>query len=147
MTANLKKSLLIGLGIFFVIVASVAVVYLVRKPEPVITQLPTPAPFDEPVETAVPAPVFQVVPADAKCEMNIVVACVSPSPSPSGSVSPSPSPSSSPSPSPSESPSPAPEADLSCVSKKMYEDDTRNRAGFYYMEADFEGVRRGKRLY
>lgn len=126
MTANLKKTLLIGLGIFFVIVASIAVVYLVRKPEPVVTQLPTPAPFNEPRETVAPAPVFQVVPEDAKCEMDIVVAC--------GSASPSTSPSGSPSSSPSISPSPAPEADLACVSKKMYEDDTRNRAGFYYME-------------
>lgn len=30
----------------------------------------------------------------------------------------------------------APSASLSCASKKMYEDDSRNRAGFYYLEKE-----------
>jgi len=38
------------------------------------------------------------------------------------------------SPSPSTSPSTPPSASLKCVAKKMYEDDSRNRAGFYYLE-------------
>ncbi len=54
--------------------------------------------------------------------------CVVVSPTPS--ISPSPTPSQSPTPSPST----PPVAALDCVAKKMYMDDSRNRAGFYYME-------------
>jgi uncharacterized repeat protein (TIGR01451 family) len=133
MSTTLKKSLLIGIGIFILIVVTIGVVYLVRKPTSVST-LPTPTPISKPTETAVPAPIFAV--DAAVCKKSFVVACVSPSPS--SSVSPSPSSYVSPYPSPSStvSPSPSPvlSAALDCVSKKMYFDDTRNRSAFYYLE-------------
>jgi uncharacterized repeat protein (TIGR01451 family) len=78
--------------------------------------------------TPVPVGINEVTPANAKCELSFVVACAtSPSPSPSGTppVSPSPSP----------SPSIPATADLDCVSKEVYADDSRNRAGFYYLES------------
>lgn len=46
------------------------------------------------------------------------------------------SPSISPSPSPSPSPSDSPTAELSCVVKRVYEDDTRNTAGTYYLNSE-----------
>lgn len=60
---------------------------------------------------------------------------VKPSPTPSVSPSPSPSPSQSPevSPSPSPSDTPSPEAALDCVVKRVYEDDSRNSSGTYYL--------------
>lgn len=58
----------------------------------------------------------------------------SPSPSPSPKSSPSPSPSHSPGVSPSPTPSPsAGTANLSCIVKRAYEDDSRNSAGTYYL--------------
>lgn len=133
MSTTLKKSLLIGLGIFAFIVVAVGVVYLVRKPATVST-LPTPKP--SPAETAVPAPIFAV--DAAVCKTSFIVACASGSPSPSPSSSPSLSPSPSPSSlvSPSPSPSSVASAALDCVSKKMYMDDSRNRSGFYYLERE-----------
>ncbi|KKU26166.1 MAG: Serine/threonine kinase [Microgenomates group bacterium GW2011_GWA2_46_16] len=138
MIGNIKKTLLIGLGIFTIFVAVVGVVYIVRKPA---TPSPTPRPTVR--ASIIPSPevppVLQVDSTNA-CSMSFVVACGSPSPSPSGSVSPSPSPSGSVSPSPSPSPSPTPTpssvagAQLDCVVKRVYEDDTRNRTGFYYLE-------------
>ena len=123
MNNSLKKSLLIGLGIFALLVVTVGVVYLVRKPSTVAT-LPTPTPMATPQETAVAAPIFAV--EVAACQKSFVVACTSPTPSPSAStiayVSPS--------------PSTPPSAALKCMSKKMYEDDSRNRAGFYYVEKE-----------
>lgn len=132
MSTNLKKTLLIALSVFAVMVVGIGVVYLVRKPT-VVT--PTP----KPVASAQKAPILQVDPVDV-CSTTFVVACASgsPSPSPSGSVSPSPSSSVSPSPSTSPSISPSPSnvlgAQLDCVVKRIYEDDSRNRAGFYYFE-------------
>lgn len=136
MSTNLKKSFLIALSVFAMVVVGIGVVYLVRKPTVV-----TPSP--KPVASAQKAPMLQVDPVDV-CSTTFVVACASgsPSPSPSGSVSPSPSSSVSPSPSSSVSPtpsiSPSPSsvlgAQLDCVAKRIYEDDSRNRAGFYYFE-------------
>jgi fimbrial isopeptide formation D2 family protein len=124
MTTSMKKTLLIALGIFLTIVLAIAVVYMVRKPAPVVR--PSPTPKASPEESAVTAPVFQVTVPNA-CEATFVVACgSSPSPSPSSSVSPS----------PSSSPSVPPSAALKCMAKKMYEDDTRNRSGFYYLEKE-----------
>lgn len=125
MTTSMKKTLLISLGLVLTIVLGIAVVYMVRKPTTVVTSSPTPK--ASPVESPVTAPIFEVAVADA-CSATFVVACGSASPSPSGSVSPSPSPSS--------SPSTPPSAALKCMSKKMYEDDSRNRAGFYYLEKE-----------
>lgn len=136
MSTNLKKTLLIALSVFAVMVVGIGVVYLVRKPTVVV-------PSPKPVASAQKAPILQVDPVDA-CSTTFVVACASgsPSPSPSGSVTPSPSSSVSPSPSSSVSPtpsiSPSPSsvlgAQLDCVVKRIYEDDSRNRAGFYYFE-------------
>ena len=125
MTDSTKKTLMIGLGTFLTIVLAIGVVYMVRKPANVIT--PPPAPKASPLESPVAAPIFEVA-VGGKCEKTFVVACTSPSPSSSASVSPSPSPSS--------SPSTPPSAALKCVAKKMYEDDSRNRAGFYYLEKE-----------
>ena len=125
MTDSTKKTLLIGMGTFLTIVLAIGVVYMVRKPANVIT--PPPTPKASPLGSPVTAPVFEVSVAN-KCEATFVVACVSPSPSPSSSVAVSPSPS------PSSSPSIPPSASLKCIAKKMYEDDTRNRSGFYYLE-------------
>lgn len=112
------KTIMIGIGIFALILLGVFVAYQVRKPV-----APTPTPI--PVATAEPsptiAPVFQVTPADA-CSTTFVVACASSTPSSSPSLSPSPSPS-----------SPA-SASLDCVAKEVYADDSRNKAGFYYLE-------------
>lgn len=131
MSTTLKKTLLIGLGIFLFIVAAVGVVYFVRKPTTTVTTTPTPKPITTatPTQSAVVAPIFVVDVASA-CSKSFVVACASgsPSPSPSSSVSPSPS--------PSASPSTPPSAALKCMSKKMYRDDSRNRAGFYYLEKE-----------
>jgi uncharacterized repeat protein (TIGR01451 family) len=125
MTTSMKKTLLIGLGVFLTIVLAIAVVYMVRKPATVVK--PSATPKASPVESPVAAPVFEVT-VPNKCEATFVVACGTPSPSPSGSVSPSPSPSS--------SPSTPPSASLDCVAKRMYTDDSRNRAGFYYIEQE-----------
>lgn len=127
MSTTMKKTLLLSLAIFVTIVGVVGVIYLVRKPD-TIAMLPTPKPVD----------IFAVEVQDA-CTQTFVVACpsTSPSPSPSGSVSPSSSPSPSPSSSPPlASPSTPPSAALKCVSKKMYQDDSRNRAAFYYLEKE-----------
>ncbi len=130
----MKKTILISLGIFAAILATVAVVYFVRKPANV-TSLPTPKPTATAAAIASPvtAPIM-VVETASVCSKSIVVACLSPSPS--SSVSPSPSSSSAVSPSPSSSPSIPPSAALDCVAKKAYEDDSRNRAAFYYMEKE-----------
>lgn len=130
MNANTKKTLLIALGIFVAIAASVAVVYMVRKPTPVTRPSPTPKPFDEAVvESPTTAPVFEVTPVDA-CSTSFVVACGSTPPSSTPSASPSGTPPVYPSPSPSK----PPEASLDCVVKEVYADDSRNRSGFYYLE-------------
>jgi fimbrial isopeptide formation D2 family protein len=142
----MKKTILISLGIFAAILATVAVVYFVRKPASVTT-LPTPKPTTVAVASPAIAPVLLVEPASV-CSKNIIVACVSPTPTPSGSPTPTPSgsptptPSGSPTPTPSGSPTPTPSpstpaaAALDCVAKKAYEDDSRNRAAFYYMEKE-----------
>lgn len=125
MTTQLKKSLLIGIAIFAVAVLAIGIVYLVRKPStPQIAS--TPRPVSTPAESAIPAPVFVV--EQASCSQSFIVACPSNSPG----VSPSPTVSIAPSPSPSTPPS----ANLDCVAKRMYLDDSRNRAGFYYIEKE-----------
>lgn len=137
MTPQLKKTLLMGLSIFAVIAVIVGVVYTVRKPT---TVRPSPTPTSK--VASVPSPqsvgINEVVPTGAtKCETTFVVACAgSPSPSPSGSpkLSPSPSPSGTPATYPSPSPSTPASADLDCVAKEAYADDSRNRAGFYYLD-------------
>jgi len=130
MTTQLKKTLLIGAGVFVLIAASLGAIYLVRQPS---STRPSPTPtakvaMSSPSTTPMPVGINEVTPANAaKCELSFVVACTSssPSPSPSGTpivyVSPSPS-------------TPA-SADLDCVSKEVYADDARNRAGFYYLES------------
>ncbi len=134
MTTNFKKTLLIAIAVFAVVVGGIAVVYFVRRPS---SSLPSPKPSAKPQASAEKAPILQVEPADA-CSLSFVVACAStsPSPSPSGSVSPSPSASVtvSPSPSPSPSASVTVGAQLDCVAKRIFADDSRNRAGFYYFE-------------
>lgn len=124
-TTNIKKSLLIGVGIFATLVIGVGVAYLVRKPT-VTTPSPTPKPSVV-AEAPITPEIFAVDPA-AACSATFIVACASgsPSPSPSGSVKPSVS--------PSPSPSQLPSAALDCVSKEVYANDSRNRAGFYYLE-------------
>lgn len=124
MNTQLKKSLMIGFGVFAFIVLTIGVVYLVRKPS-VKTALPTPKPTMTAVASPTTAPIF-VVDQVSACTKTFVVACAttSPSPSPSSIVYASPSPS-----------TPSASA-LKCVSKKMYEDDSRNRAGFYYLEKE-----------
>ena len=142
----MKKTILISLGIFAAILATVAIVYFVRKPSPVAT-LPTPKPaasmIASPIPSAVAAPILAIE-QPSVCSKNIIVACISPTPTPSGS--PTPTPSASPTPTPSgsptltPSPSPSPSipaaAALDCVAKKAYEDDSRNRSAFYYMEKE-----------
>lgn len=127
MTTSMKKTLLIALGVFLTIVLGIAVVYMVRKPTTVVK--PSATPKASPVESPIAAPVFEVT-VPNKCEATFVVACGTPSPSPSGSAPVSPSPS------PSSSPSTPPSAALKCVAKRMYTDDSRNRAGFYYIEQE-----------
>lgn len=125
MTPQLKKTLLIALSVLLVIGASLGAIYLVRRPAPTKT-IPTPTPTPKVAissPSAAPIGINEVAPlANAKCELTFEVACGSASPSPSGSVSPSPS------------ASIPPSADLDCVSKEVYADDSRNRAGFYYLE-------------
>lgn len=132
MNTTFKKSLLIGVGTFLTIIVAIGVVYLVRKPSQ-MANLPvqTPVATSTPVESATTAPIFVV--EAAKCSKSFVVACAA-SPSPSSVTSPSPS--SVVSPSPSASPSTPPSAALKCMSKRMYSDDSRNRAGFYYLESE-----------
>jgi len=132
MSTTMKKTLLVALIILVTILGAVGVIYLIRKPAS-ISSLPTPTPTPTktliPEESPIVAEVFAV--GQNSCSTSFVVACgESPSPSPSPSESPSPSPS------PSASPSTPPSAALKCVTKKMYEDDSRNRAGFYYMEKE-----------
>lgn len=148
MSTTMKKTLLISLAIFLTIIMAVGVIYFVRKPSTPILPSPTPRASieamssPEPVESAIAAPIFVIEPPLAACTQTFTVACASTTPSPS--VSPSPSTTTSPSPSPSSSapvyPSPSPSvppsASLSCASKRMYEDDSRNRAGFYYLEKE-----------
>lgn len=134
-SAQLKKSLMIGLGVFVVIAASLGVVYMVRQPTNTRPS-PTPTP-----RTALASPVSvginEVTPQVNKCEITFDVPCLSsetPSPTPSEKPSTTPSPTPSPSIIPSPSPSIPPEADLDCLSKEAYADDSRNHAGFYYLE-------------
>lgn len=128
MTATTKKTLTIALIIFLTLVAAVSVIYFVRKPAtPVVTS--TPKPTVTPKASPVTAPIF-VVDQPAVCSMTFTVACGS------GSPSASPSPSSSATTFPSSSPSAPPSAGLDCVVKRAYEDDSRNRAGFYYLEKE-----------
>ena len=131
MSTTLKKSLLIGLGILAVIMMSIGVIYLVRKPAPVASPPPTPKPTVMPVASPVTAPIFVVDPVNS-CTSTFTVACGSSTPS----VSPSPSPSSSALVYSSPSPSTPPSAALDCRVKRMYSDDSRNRAGFYYIEQE-----------
>ena len=133
MSTTLKKSLLIGLGIFVVIMIAIGVVYVVRKPAPVASPPPTPRPTTTPIASPVTAPIF-VVDTVNSCTNTFIVACGSatPSASPSSVASATPSAPIYPSPSPSTPPSPA----LDCVVKRMYSDDSRNRAGFYYIEQE-----------
>lgn len=131
MTTQLKKTLLIGAGVFVLIAASLGAIYLVRQPASVRPS-PTPTPkvaMSSPSVAPVPVGINEVTPANAKCELSFVVACTSPSPSPS------PSPSGTPIVYVSPSPSTPASADLDCVSKEVYADDARNRAGFYYLES------------
>ncbi len=135
-TPQVKKSLLVGVGVFAAIVVTLGVVYYARKPNvksPVATASPKVA-----MSTPTPIPqnvgINEVTPANAKCETSFVVVCASTSPSPSPSASVYRSPSPSPSVYVSPSPSVVTSADLDCVSKEVYVDDSRNRAGFYYLE-------------
>lgn len=134
MSTTLKKSLLIGLGIFVVIMIAIGVVYIVRRPAPVASPPPTPRPTATPIASPVTPPVFVVDPVNSSCTNTFVVACGSatPSASPSSTASATPSAPVYPSPSPSTPPSAA----LDCVVKRMYSDDSRNRAGFYYIEQE-----------
>lgn len=128
MSTNLKKSLMIGVAVFLVIALSVLTVYLVRKPAAPAPS-PTPKPVASPVESPVAAPIFVIDPL-AACTSTFTVACGSGSPS----ASPSALPSSSAPVYPSSSPSTPPSSALDCVVKRIYADDSRNRAGFYYIE-------------
>lgn len=134
LSPSLKKSIYIGLAVFAVVAISLGVVYMVRQPT---TTRPTPTPSPKvamSTSTPVPVGINEVTPANAKCELSFVVACIG-SPSPSPSISPSPSPSGTPIVYVSPSPSTPASADLDCVSKEVYADDARNRAGFYYLES------------
>jgi len=122
----MKKTLLIGIGIFALILVAVGIVYFVRKPSNVAT-LPTPQAKASIAPSATTAPILAIEPVSV-CSKNIVVACASSSPS----ASPSTPASSTPTPSPSTPPAAA----LDCVTKKAYEDDARNRSAFYYMEKE-----------
>lgn len=124
------KTIMIGLGIFAFILAAVLVVYQVRKPA--LSPSPTPRPAVIASPTA--APIFAVTPVVDVCSTDIVVACASSTPS------------STPSASPSLAPSTPPSASLDCVTKEVYADDSRNKAGFYYLEtkiADASSVESG----
>ena len=113
----MKKTILIGLGIFAILLLAVGVVYLVRKPS-VRKPSPTPAPqvTQSPEASPVKPQVLEVNPGTSVCKSTFVVACASNAPSPSPS------------------PSTPPSAQLDCVAKEVYADDSRNRAGFYYLE-------------
>lgn len=162
MSSTLKKTLLAALIIFLTIIGAVAVVYFIRKPAGINEVIPTSCPTGQhevtnynakgaiippycAADTAVsPSPVSSSIASSAPiltaCSKAFVVACASasPSPSPSSSLTPSPSPSPSSSAPVYVSPSPSTpsSASLDCVAKKMYENDSRNRAGFYYMERE-----------
>lgn len=129
LTPQLKKSLTIGLGVFGVIALSLGVVYLVRKPD--TTKLtPSPTPKTVMSTPAAKVGINEVTPlSGAKCETTFTVACASSTPSVS------PSPSGTPIVYVSPSPSAPVSADLDCVAKEVYADDSRNRAGFYYLES------------
>ena len=94
----MKKSLLIGIGIFALIITVIAIVYFVRKPTS-STNLPTPKPVAQlsPSPSAVVAPIMQV--GVAACSKSFVVACPSSTPSttpispPSNAASSTPTPS------------------------------------------------------
>lgn len=130
MSAQLKKTLLIGLGIFAALILTVGIVYFVRKPATTtVTPPPTPKAAVAPtnLESPVAAPIF-VVEQISACKKTFTVACASLPPV----LSPSPSASSI----ASSTPSTPPAASLDCVAKRMYEDDSRNRTGFYYLERE-----------
>lgn len=128
----MKKTILIILAVFTTIVATVAIVYFVRKPAK-IANTPTPKPAASTTAMSSPetAPIMVVEPPSV-CSKNIVVACASATPTPSASATTTPSTPPSVTPTPS-TPS---AAALDCVAKRAYEDDSRNRASFYYMEKE-----------
>ena len=109
------KTIMIGIGIFALILVGV---YVANQ----VSQQSSPSSTPQPDVEATIAPIFEVTPGVDACTTSFVVACAS--------TPPSATPSSSPSPSPSAPPS----ASLDCVTKEVYADDTRNKAGFYYLE-------------
>lgn len=125
MTTSMKKTLFVSLVTFVTLVAAIGVIYVVRKPSlpKTLTESPAPTAIASNPNKAQTAPILAVDPV-AACALKFIVPCTSPSPSPSGSPTPSPSP----------SPSLPAQASLDCVAKRMYVDDSRNRAGFYYLE-------------
>lgn len=108
----------------------VGVLYFIRKPA-VTTTSSLPKPTATPIQSPVVAPILAVGQPNA-CSKTFTVPCASSSPS----TSPTASPSNIPSSSPTASPSIPPAAALDCVAKKAYEDDSRNRSAFYYMEKE-----------
>ncbi len=125
MTSSMKKTLLVSLVIFAVIIAAIGVIYMVRKPT-LPTTTATPRPSAVALASPVTAPINVVNPATA-CSLSFTIPC--------GSTPPSAPPSTPASAPPSTPPSTPPEASLDCVAKRMYTDDSRNRAGFYYLES------------
>lgn len=133
MNPQLKKSILIGVGIFAFLLLTIGVVYFLRKPAPPTTVArPSPTTTAQvPMESPQVAEIFAVEQLHA-CTKTFTVSCASNPPS----APPSDSPSIPPSIPPSVPPSTPPEAALQCVYKKMYEDDPRNQSGFYYLERE-----------
>lgn len=139
-----KKDLVIGFGVFLVLLIGVVVVYLVLNSTKTASPIPKPETTPNPsIEQEVPG-IFNVG-NDDSCSLSFVVSeeqsprpRQSPPASSRPSPSPSPSPFTSPSLSPSIFPSPSPSglasAALDCVVKRIYEDDTRNVSGNYYLQ-------------
>ncbi len=124
MTIN-KKTIVLSLGIFAAMVAAIAIVYFVRGTGTTVTPTASATPKAISKITPTAAPIFEV--GAASCDLSFEIPCTTSSPTATPSGSPSVSPSVSPSPS-------VGTANLDCLYKKVYKDDSRNRAGFYYLE-------------
>ncbi|GEM_PF-3618850 len=129
MTQQFKKTIVVSLVIFGVIAAVILVFFQVKKQTEVLPS-PTPRPTQSVDASPATPGVFEVGSQDACVTTFTVTTQTSASPSPS--LSPSPSPSLSPSPSPSAPPG----AELDCVVKRAYKDETTNTAGNYSLSRE-----------
>ncbi len=118
-----KKTIVLVGGIVLMLAIVGSVFWLIQKQNrKEIASKPSPTPVKTPTPSPQTPGVFEVAPQQNNCTTDFVV------------EEPSPTPSESPSPTPSPSAPPAPK--LSCVVKRVYQDESDNSPGFYYLRRE-----------